>query len=54
VSLANAALRDCGVNRFMKWRTLQDLEKAGLIRIERFPGKSPRITLLGESGVEAG
>ncbi len=46
VRLANVTLRGWGVSRRTKWRVLQDLEKAGLILIERRPRKSPRITVL--------
>jgi hypothetical protein len=44
--LANGMLAIDGVTRFSKWRALQELEQAGLIRIEKRPRKSPVITVV--------
>lgn len=41
--LPNGALRYDGINRFAKWRALADLERRGLITIERRQRKSPVI-----------
>jgi hypothetical protein len=44
--LSNVALVSAGVSRREKWRGLEELESAGLVKIERRPRKSPIITLL--------
>ena len=47
VTLPNAFARDpWGVDRHAKGRALRALEGAGLIAVERSPGRAPRITLL--------
>jgi hypothetical protein len=46
VKLSNVALQPWGVSPRDKSRALEELEKLGLIAIERGHGKSPRITLL--------
>jgi hypothetical protein len=47
IALANGRLTEIdGVNRFSKWRALAELERRGLIRIERRPSRSPVITPL--------
>jgi hypothetical protein len=46
--LSNAALEKEGVGRHSKWRALQELEEAGLIRVEMRPRKSPVVTVLVE------
>jgi hypothetical protein len=45
-TLANGVLAMKGVTRGTKWRALQELEKLGLITIERRDRRSPRITVL--------
>jgi hypothetical protein len=45
-TLANGMLEMEGVERRAKWRALLELERLGLITIERRPRKSPRITVL--------
>ena len=37
VKLANRRLRRDGVSRYSKWRALKDLERRGLIAVERRP-----------------
>jgi hypothetical protein len=46
VPLANATLQSWGISRHTKWRALQDLEKAKLIRIKRRPRRAPQVTIL--------
>jgi CRP-like cAMP-binding protein len=46
IKLANGMLVMDGVTRFSKWRALQELEQAGLIRIERRQRKSPMILVV--------
>jgi hypothetical protein len=46
VQLSNGVLVHEGVARRAKWRALRELEKLGLISIERRPRRSPIITLL--------
>jgi hypothetical protein len=45
-TLANGILRLEGVERRAKWRALCELERLGLIAIERRKRKTPRITIL--------
>jgi hypothetical protein len=44
--LANMALAEMGVTRYVKWRALRELERRGLIRVQSCPGGSPTITIL--------
>lgn len=46
VTMANAKLGEWGVSRKVKHRVLRDLELAGLIKVERRPGKTPLVTLM--------
>jgi hypothetical protein len=46
VPLANRTLADMGVSRYVKYRALQSLERAGLIRVEHRRRRSPLVTLL--------
>ncbi|HKF94008.1 MAG TPA: hypothetical protein VKB96_05275 [Gammaproteobacteria bacterium] len=46
VSLPNKTLRLFGVSRNAKYRALGALEKAGLVVVERPPGRNPLVTLL--------
>jgi hypothetical protein len=45
-TLSNGAMLMEGVARGTKWRALRELERLGLIAIERRPRKSPRITMV--------
>jgi hypothetical protein len=44
--LSNESLQKKGVSREVKRRVLRDLEKAGLITVERHHGRAPRVTLV--------
>jgi len=46
VKLANGMLRIDGISRQTKWRVLGDLERRGLIAIERRPQRSPIVRVL--------
>jgi hypothetical protein len=46
VVLSNAALEREGISRWSKWRGLGDMERLGLIRIEKRHRKAPRIRVL--------
>jgi hypothetical protein len=46
ILLANGMLRMEGVALGTKWRALRELERLGLIAIERRPRKSPLITVV--------
>jgi hypothetical protein len=46
VTLSNGILAAFGVDRHAKYRALNCLEQAGLIRCERHTGRSPRVTIL--------
>jgi hypothetical protein len=46
-SLPNVRLAKLGVSREIKRRVIRDLERGGLITVERKPSKSPIITLVG-------
>ena len=43
----NADLKKLGVSRDVKRRVLRDLERGGLIRVERPTRKTPIVTLVG-------
>jgi hypothetical protein len=43
IKLSNAILKIEGVSRGQKWRALRELERAGLITIERRSRKSPLV-----------
>jgi hypothetical protein len=45
VKLANGMLKLDGVSRYSKWRALTELERRGLITVERRFRKSPQIRL---------
>ena len=45
-SLPNGKLKKAGVNRFMKYRALRELEAAGLITVERRHGKTVSVTVV--------
>jgi hypothetical protein len=51
VVLGNADLRAFGVDRAGKSRALAALEGAGLVAVERVPGRFPTVTLIGFSRV---
>jgi hypothetical protein len=44
IKLANGALENDGIDRFAKWRALKELERRGLITIERRHARSPIVT----------
>jgi hypothetical protein len=44
--LSNAALVKYGVKREAKRRALASLEAAGMIKVERLPGRATIVTLL--------
>jgi hypothetical protein len=46
VKLPNGMLRQDGISRYSKWRGLKDLERRGLISVERRSHRSPLVTLL--------
>ena len=48
VRLSNVALVEAGVSHNSKWRALQELEQADLIRVEGQRRKSPVVTVLAE------
>jgi hypothetical protein len=45
-SLPNGQLKKLGVSREVKRRALRDLEKAGLIVVDRRHGKSPQVVIV--------
>jgi hypothetical protein len=47
VVLPNGALKETGVSRWAKWDALRELERLGLVAVERRPRKSPLVILLG-------
>jgi DNA-binding transcriptional ArsR family regulator len=47
IRLSNAALeKDLGLSRYSKYRCLTQLEKAGMVTVERRDGRSVMVTLL--------
>jgi hypothetical protein len=56
VKLTSDILERFGVNRKAKYRALNSLEKAGLVRVRRAPRRNPVVTILdlqGHPGAEA-
>jgi hypothetical protein len=45
IKLANGMLEFDGISRQSKWRALGDLERRGLIMVERRPKRSPIVRL---------
>lgn len=45
IVIARSTLAQLGVDRFAAARGLRQLEEAGLVRVERCTGRSPRVTL---------
>lgn len=50
IKLANGMLRLDGVSRYSKYRALNDLERRGLITVERRQNRSPIVRLNGLGG----
>jgi DNA-binding MarR family transcriptional regulator len=46
VSFGNSDLKPLGIDRASKSRALRALEKVGLIKVARQPGRFPKVTLL--------
>jgi hypothetical protein len=46
VRVTTVALRPLKVSRWAKWRALQELERLGLIRVQRAGGRAPLATIL--------
>jgi hypothetical protein len=46
VAVSSVALRPFGVTRWAKWRALGELERLGLIRVQKSPGRAPLVTVL--------
>jgi hypothetical protein len=44
----NGVLKEKGISRWSKWRALNELERLGLITVERRKRKSPIIRLIVE------
>jgi hypothetical protein len=45
IELSNIASKGEGLSRWSKWRALAELEALGLVRVDRRPNKSPRVTV---------
>ena len=45
IVLSNAALKEMGVARRSKWNALAELEKYGMVLVQRRPRKSPIVTV---------
>lgn len=46
IKLANGMLKSDGISRYTKHRSLADLERRGLIEVERRPRRSPLVKLV--------
>ena len=46
VPITTVALRPFGVSRWAKWRALKELERLGLIRVQRDTRRAPLVTVL--------
>jgi DNA-binding FadR family transcriptional regulator len=44
--LANGVVEEYGVSRRQKWEALRELERLGLVQVERRPRKSPLVTVI--------
>jgi len=53
IPLSNRALVEWGIGYRGKCRGLSALEKAGLVRVERKTGASPKVTILGADADKA-
>jgi hypothetical protein len=54
VPLSGSVLRDCGVDRHAGYRGLRVLEQAGLVRVQRHPGRNPVVTVLDAGAGDEG
>jgi hypothetical protein len=45
IKLANGMLEIDGINRWSKWRALSELERRGLVTVERRRSRSPLVTV---------
>jgi hypothetical protein len=52
VQLTSTGLQEMNVDRSAKLRALMNMEKAGLIKVERKHGKNPVVTIVDERGPE--
>ena len=50
IALSNSNALGLGLARRTKWRVLRELERRGLVSIERHPGRSPIIRLMSYVG----
>jgi hypothetical protein len=50
VTLSNSAARGIGLERRAKWRALRELERRGLLSVERHPSRSPIVRLTSYVG----
>jgi hypothetical protein len=46
IPVSTIALRAFGVSRWAKWRALGELERLGLIRVQRAPRRAPLVTVV--------
>jgi hypothetical protein len=46
ITLSNGVLAAEGITRWTKWRALRELERLGLVGVERRQRKAPRVTVL--------
>ncbi len=46
VKLSGSVLHEMGIERHAGYRGLEALEQAGLVSVERHPGRSPLVTIL--------
>jgi hypothetical protein len=45
ITLSNISTEPEGLSRRSKWRSLAELERLGLIKLKRHPGRAPRVSL---------
>jgi hypothetical protein len=53
IKLSNVALANDGISRWQKWRALEELEKLGLVAIERQCRRSPMVQIVKAVGNHA-
>jgi DNA-binding transcriptional ArsR family regulator len=54
VTITNAKVATLGIDRSAKSRAVADLERAGLVRVERRPRRNPLVTLVATTNLRAG
>ena len=46
IALSNLAVNDLSISRQSKWNAILELERAGMVKVDRRPRKAPLITVV--------